>query len=292
MVQAIDMAAVDKALEGFVIPPRPDMLKKIQAQVESDEPDLKLIAQLINQDIGVAGFTLKVVNSSLFSLSRNVTSIEHACMFLGLERVIKLVNSIVLRFTLSKGDEAVFTQQLWNSSSSVANAAMLLAEHLDFEPRIIDDCYTLGLFHNAGTALINQQFDDYPDILARAYRQNDLTITEYEEAQYQTSHEVLGFLIAQSWGLSNELCSVIAYHHHPQVMLATGEATEKELFSVLKLSEHMVGLSSILAKAEQDWEWEKYHHQILDVLHIEEFQLLDLGEMLHEKSVDNIYHAG
>lgn len=288
MIQPIDTQKIDKALSGFVIPPRPDMLKQIQDEIDSDDPELKRIAAFINQDLGVAGFTLKVVNSPLFSLSKKVTTIEHACMFLGLERLIKLVRSILLRFTLSDGDESAFTQKIWNSSMEVANAAMTIAKHLDLKNSISDDCYTLGLFHNAGMALAFTLNNEYEDIVSAAY--NTTCISEHEESQMSSSHEVLGYLIAKSWGLTKELSNVIAYHHSPQIILATGEDYEKQLFALLKLSEHIIGLPAIYGGANTDFEWEANKVQILDLLRIDEFQLDDLGDLLFQAGINNIYH--
>ncbi len=290
MSLALDMAQIENTLESFTIPPRPDMLKQVQQEVEKDDPNLKTIANCINHDIGIASFTLKVVNSPLFSLSRKISTIEHACMFLGLNKLIKLVNSIVLRFALSDGSEEAFTEKLWNSSMKIANASMVLAQHFELENSLAEDCYTLGLFHNAGMALIYQDNKEYPALLKQAYL-DQIPVGEFEEQEFDTSHEVLGFLISQTWGLSNEISNVIAYHHSPNVILATGEATEKKMFAILKLAEHMTGTPELLTGVNPDPEWERAGPQILDTLHIEDFELLDYGETLYQAGIDNIYHT-
>lgn len=290
MPTTLDMAKVESALEGFTIPPRPEMLKQIQAEIAEETPNIKNIAACVNQDVGIAGFTLKVVNSPLFSLPRKISTIEHACMFLGQKRLIKLVNSIVLRFTLSDGNEDIFTQKLWNSATKIGNASIALAQHLELGNDFADDCYTVGLFHNAGMALMLSQTPKYPEIMREGYLTGAI-IGEYEEQYFDTSHELLGFLIAQSWGLEYHLCNVIAYHHSPNIMLATGEQSEKEMFAILKLAEHMTGSTELLFGVNPDPEWEKNAVQILDVLHLEDFQLLDLGEVLHNAGIDNIYHV-
>ena len=290
MSLTLDMSRIDSALEGFTIPPRPDMLKQVQEEVEKDEPNLKAISQYINQDIGIAGFTLKVVNSPLFSLPRKISTIEHACMFLGLKRLIKLVNSIVLRFTLSAGNEEIFTEKLWNSSMKIGNASLVLAQHFELGKDFADDCYTSGLFHNAGMALIFSQSPNYPKLLKQAYLDGAI-IGEFEETNFDTSHEVLGFLIAQSWGLNSEISNVIAYHHSPNIILATAATSEKKMFAILKLAEHMTNSTEILTGVNPDNEWEKFSTQILDILHLEDFQLLDLGETLFNAGIDNIYHV-
>ncbi len=78
MVKPIDMKAVENALAGFTIPPQPEVLLRIKQEIELEDPNINTIATLINMDIGIAGFTLKVVNSAYFGLRRKISSIEHA----------------------------------------------------------------------------------------------------------------------------------------------------------------------------------------------------------------------
>jgi len=240
MAQAIDMSAIEQALNGFTIPPQPEILQHIQQQLDAPEPNIKRIATLINLDIGIAGFTLKVVNSAFFGLRHKITSVEHACKFLGVNRVLKLVRSVLLRFTLAEGQDDKFSLKLWASALHTANIAMTLAKHFNLPQTLQDDCYSLGLFHNAGIALIHPQAAHYEQIMQQGLLAQ-FGYSEIEEQHFKTCHEVLGYLIAESWGLTPELCNVIAYHHSPQLMLESDSDIEKQLFALLKLAEHFSG---------------------------------------------------
>ena len=239
MAKAINMAEVEKALSGFTIPPQPTVLLSIKAEIESDDPNIKRIAELINQDLGIAGFTLKVVNSVYFGLRRKISSVEHACKFLGLTRVIKLVSSVVLRFTLSEGRTDRFTENLWQSAGNVANAAALLAQQLRYGADCADDAYSLGLFHNAGMLLISSQFKDYAKVLKQAHLAG-YGMSEGEEQNFQTTHELLGYMIAQSWGLAPELTNRLDRHepkdvhtHFLQTRQVRGHCSQRAFGGVL-----------------------------------------------------------
>lgn len=289
MIQRIDFEQIDKALAKFSIPPRPDMLKNIQSEVESEEPDLKKISALIDKDIGISSFTLKVVNSPLFSLSRKVQTIEHACMFLGLNRVCKLIQSIVLRFTLSEGDESAYSERIWNTANTIGIAAAVIAKEFELKKSLRDDCYTLGLFHNAGMALAHKLSPSYKKVVVKAYNQSNKTIAEIEEQELSMSHEVLGYLIANTWSLPDHLIEVIAYHHNHELMLHTGIKEEEQLFAVLKITEHLVGAPKLLGNAKTDHEWEKYGSQIMEILHIDESHLKHLGSALNKAGISSLY---
>lgn len=288
MAQAIDMSVIEQALGGFTIPPQPEILQHIQQQLDAPNPNIKRIAALINLDIGIAGFTLKVVNSAFFGLRQKITSVEHACKFLGVNRVIKLVRSVLLRFTLAEGQSDKFTLKLWASALHCGNTAMTLARHFNFPQSVQDDCYSLGMFHNAGIALIHQQTQQYSQIMQQGL-QAMRGYSEIEEQHFHTCHEVLGYLIAESWSLTPELCNVIAYHHSPQLMLESDSELEKQLFALLKLSEHFCGESRQLFELSLDPEWEQHKAAILEVLDLEPLQLPELAELLHHQQISTIY---
>jgi len=288
MAQAIDMSVIEQALNGFTIPPQPEILQHIQQQLDAPNPNIKRIAALINLDIGIAGFTLKVVNSAFFGLRQKITSVEHACKFLGVNRVIKLVRSVLLRFTLAEGQSDKFTLKLWASALHCGNTAMTLARHFNFPQAVQDDCYSLGMFHNAGIALIHQQTQQYSQIMQQGL-QAMRGYSEIEEQHFHTCHEVLGYLIAESWSLTPELCNVIAYHHSPLLMLESDSELEKQLFALLKLAEHFCGESRQLFELSLDPEWEQHKAAILEVLDLEPLQLTELAELLHHQQISTIY---
>ena len=288
MAQAIDMSAIEQALNGFTIPPQPEILQHIQQQLDAPQPNIKRIAALINLDIGIAGFTLKVVNSAFFGLRQKITSVEHACKFLGVNRVLKLVRSVLLRFTLAEGQNDKFSLKLWANALQTANIAMTLAKHFNYAQTVQDDCYSLGLFHNAGIALIHQQAPNYEQVMQQGLLAQH-GYSEIEEQHFQTCHEVLGYLIAESWGLTTELCNVIAYHHSPALMLESDSGAEKQLFALLKLAEHFSGESRQLFELSLDPEWEQHKSAILEVLDIEPLQLPELAELLHRQQISTIY---
>ncbi len=289
MVKPIDMSMVENALAGFTIPPQPDVLLRIKQEIELEDPDINTIATLINMDIGIAGFTLKVVNSAYFGLRRKISSIEHACKYLGLNRVIKLVSSVVLRFTLSDGRSDPFTLKLWNSAMNVGSAAMLIAQQLRLGSDCVDDCYSIGLFHNAGIALIQAQFPDYAKVM-KVGLSNQLAFCDIEQRYFHTNHETLGYLIAEAWGLAPEIVQVIAYHHSTEQMLLSTDLYAKRLFAILKLAEYLTGEEAALFGVANEQEWRLHGEAILDLLELDEMQLPDLGDYLLQNGIENHFH--
>ncbi|EWH08155.1 hypothetical protein DS2_18800 [Catenovulum agarivorans DS-2] len=288
MAQPIDKTKIEAALKGFTIPPRPDLLLALQAELDTGEPNVKAISNLISKDIAISGFVLKVVNSPVYALTRQIDSVQQACMILGAKRIVQLVRSILLRYNVGDNKPDPFINAIWDTSTQLGEACMVICQHLRLD--VGDEAYSIGMFNNAGMALIYSMHKQYPSIIEEAYCTENINIASAEELRLGTSHELLSFMIAESWGLSHDVCNVLAYHHSCQAIFNTGTFYEKQLLSVLKLAEHILEIPSTLGQTHLDFEWKLYSEQILDILELEVFHLIDIGEHLHQCGIENQYH--
>lgn len=289
MAPPIDRSKIELALEGFTIPPRPELLLALQAELDTSEPDAKKIAQLISKDMTISGFVLRVVNSPVYAMTRQIDSVQQACMILGAKRIVQLVRSILLRYNVGDNKPDPFINTIWDSSTQLAEACMAICQYLHLE--FADEAYSVGMFNNAGMALIYSANNEYLTILQSAKDNGNANISAIEEHNLNTSHELISFMIAESWGLTHDVCNVLAYHHSCQTIFNTGTYYEKQLLSVLKLAEHILQTHKTLGYYESDIEWTLYKEHILDILELEVFHLIDIGEHLFQCGIENQYHV-
>ncbi len=78
---------IQKVLQGIAIPPQPQIMVDLQMEQMSPDCSISAIADLIGQDIGLAGSILKTVNSPFYGLSNKITSINQAVNLLGVKSV-------------------------------------------------------------------------------------------------------------------------------------------------------------------------------------------------------------
>ena len=97
-VNVLTMKEVNRTL---VIPPRPEILTQLKKIIDSEDPSLLEIANIVAQDVAISSATLKLVNSPILGLSRTVTDIRQAVMFLGFNGIHTLVQGIKLKETFS-----------------------------------------------------------------------------------------------------------------------------------------------------------------------------------------------
>ena len=89
-------------LERIGVESQPELVAKILELTSNPNAQLQDYAKIIKTDPGLSGRLLKLSNSALFAQRRPVTSIDRACLLLGVERL----KSISLGFHMSRAAAA------------------------------------------------------------------------------------------------------------------------------------------------------------------------------------------
>lgn len=272
---------LETILKGFSIPPQPKLLLEIQ----SVYPNLDKMASLIARDPGVSASILKTVNSALFGLANNVTSVKQAVTLLGLEAVVNIINASLLRASYSGLVDFEYMDLFWQLTDEVAMVAGLLAK----KQRLIgsDTAHLVGLFHNCGIPLLLQKHEQYFEVLEQAYQQNEKSISEFEMAALGTSHADLGYFVCRSWKLPIWICDVIRDHHSSEQInhyLSRPDCDKARLMAVLKGSEFICQEYHFLGRSDESLEWPNYSKMLLNTLGISELEFEDIREDLMDEA--------
>lgn len=272
---------LETILKGFSIPPQPKLLLEIQ----SVYPNLDKMATLIARDPGVSASVLKTVNSSLFGLANNVTSVKQAVTLLGLEAVVNIINASLLKASYSGLMDFEYMDLFWQLTDEVAMVAGLLAK----KQRLIgsDTAHLVGLFHNCGIPLLLQKHEQYFEVLEQAYQQNEKSISEFEMTALGTSHADLGYFVCRSWKLPMWICDVIRDHHSPEQItqyFSRPDCDKARLMAVLKGSEFICQEYHFLGRSNESLEWPLYSKLLLNTLGMSELEFEDLREDLMDEA--------
>ena len=267
----------DKILAGIVIPPRPQVLGQVLAEHARPEPDLKRITKLVSEDVGMAAAVLKTVNSPLYGLRRQISSLDQAVGYLGLRNLTTLLTGLALR--QSVGGRGL--ERFWDSAARQALILMHLARALECVPK--EDAHLYGLFHDAGMPLLMQRFPDYKETLRQANQSADRAFTEVEDARHQTNHAVVGNLLAANWGQPQTLRDAIRMHHELDVFASALPPAVLNLIALGILAEH---IENGYARLGGDAEWVKLGQAAIAHLMLDEAQVNELSresfELLEE----------
>lgn len=180
-------------------------------EVTSDpNSSAETLREVIDRDPALCLRILKVANSSLYSFSREIETVQHAIALLG----FRTVTSIVLAASLRK----VFThfglaeKQLWEHSTISGAVAARLSSYgpIDVDR---DDAFTAGLLHDLGKiALNNTARKKYTEVFSRVYNEG-LSFVEAENEILGFDHAEFGACVAAKWKLSKSLENAIRFHH-------------------------------------------------------------------------------
>jgi len=262
-------------ISGIYIPPAPQILIDLQRELRKDEPELTVVASVLAQDVAISALVLRTVNSPYFSLRTKVNSIHHATSLLGLKNIANIVAGLTLRQEMQRA--GANPPNFWDSPLNVALSMAYLAKR--FGGISPDEAYMTGLFHNAGHSLLLQKHPDYNGFMERYYNHETDPITRFEEATYATDHATLGYYLAKSWGIEGDFAELIRDHHDISHIFADETTPETTPMCLLKVAEH---LDKAFWGIQEDHEWRRYKHAIIDHLGLSETDYQDLKDDLKD----------
>lgn len=271
MATDVSRDEVEHILQGISIPPRPSLLGEVDRELGKAEPDLRHTASLIGKDVALSAAVLKTLNSPLFALRSKVANIPQAVMLLGARNTRCVITGLVLRNSLAGA--AASLERFWDSAEKVASINAFICSRLPRAPR--EEAYTFGLFRDCGIPLLMQRFPDYRETLNLAAN-HERALTDVERLRHGTTHDAVGRIIAQKWGLSDAVCQAIHHHHRPMIVGQDGqEPLVKTLVAINFLAEHIIETS---LHQRLDPLWETYAGAVLDYLNISDDAYYEIEE--------------
>lgn len=217
------------------IPPRPEILDRINSEMRKDEPDFKQLTTIIGSDVGLSAGLISLANSPYFGSRGRARSINDAIMLLGLSVSSRAIAGLVIRQQFPSTPSLI---RFWDASAAIARFSGWLAQNLDSIQSRAEDAYTFGLFRDCGIAVLMKRFPEYKDVLKQANENSKISFTAVEEASYPTNHAVVGCLLAQSWWLPEEICLAIRHHHEYPLSSQLNTAT-LNMIAITQFAEYL-----------------------------------------------------
>lgn len=271
------------ALRDIGIPPCPEILTQIHAEMAKDEPDLKHLERIICSDVALAAGLIAIANSPFFGFLKRVRSVREALLILGLRTTSQAIAGLILRKLFPDSPNL---NRFWHSSASIARLGAWLAQSslpdIKVQP---DDTYTFGLFRDCGIPILLRRLPQYPEVLKLANGDKQLRFTEVEDARCPTNHAAVGCLLAQGWWLPDDICLAIRHHHDLSPAPAQAIPTRSQgLIATVQLAEHLFQHHTGLSHSE---EWHKQGVACLQVLGLDDQDMAVLyeqsAEILHSE---------
>lgn len=226
------------------LPTPPPVYHEMTRELSKPEPSLEQLTGLIMKDAALSARVLQMVNSAFFGIGREVSSIEQATLFLGVENLRSLVLILGISNEAFTNLKSTFDLDLYTQHSiEVGATAQNIAKDLGWERAQAQVAFTAGLLHDVGKLLMATHFQErYCDCDTFSLRTPGAAhAQECEDACFGTNHALMGASLLALWGIPPNVINAIAFHHKPQDDIVTGIS----LSTVVHIANAIVYLRSI-----------------------------------------------
>ena len=232
-----------------LLPPFPAIASRILDLAGREDFDVHQLGELVKMDPSFSAELLRFANSSLFGVRREITSLAHAIVIVGSERVKTIATLVAMNRMVRSAARIDAVRKSWIHSmvTAIVSEEAARACRLDRE-----GAYTAGLLHNLGTLGL---MSAYPDEYSRMLEVSDdfgFDLLETERDLFEIDHCAAGAYIAQDWNFPAGLMASIADHHD---LPAPGERT---LANVVKVAWRIADALGYAAfSPARKWTWEE-----------------------------------
>jgi putative nucleotidyltransferase with HDIG domain len=186
---------------------------KLASDINCSQKDL---VEVIKKDPVFTLKILRLVNSAYFGLSREVTSINHASVYLGLNTLKNVALGLAAVGAIPKGNVAgLDLGAFWLHSLAVATATRLLGTMLGVSRDEAADYFAAGLLHDIGKIVFALYMAEEYEEVGRLVEKEGMPLHQAEQSILGATHAEIGALLAEKWNLPSDLGNAIARHHTP-----------------------------------------------------------------------------
>ena len=264
----LDQALASGSLSDITIPPCPELLLALRAEMDGADPDPDVIASIAGRDVAMGASLVRIANSPFYARSQPVMSVSQALGMLGLRMCEKILTAFLMRGAIQTNSPQL--EHFWERSTRRALAMAHIARQLyGVDP---DVAHTCGLFCHVGIPIMMQGIRGYAGTLTEAQARQDRSFTATENAAHKTDHAVVGALVARTWRFPQVIYQAVRLHHDFTVLSDNNIPAEVvTLVAMALVAEHMV---YEFEGMQPHREWEKYGQDCLVKLNIRPDELV------------------
>ncbi len=233
------------------VPSLPAIVYKVMELVNSEKSSASDFEKVVAHDQALAARMLRMANSSFYSLSRKVSTISDAVVYLGHNTIRSLVlgASTSSLFKRSLPAYGYKREGLWQHANIVASLSREIASAAHLTPEEIENCYVSGLLHDIGKLILGPFAQEQVDSFI-AQIQEGKELAEVEKKLLGFTHGEIGRILLDKWKLPRNLVETVHYHHQPET--STYAPRETLAVSVANSISNQLGLALDMEKPEND----------------------------------------
>jgi putative nucleotidyltransferase with HDIG domain len=196
------------------LPVLPRTFMALRERLADPNASVKEVVKLVEQDISISAKILQLVNSAFFGLPREISTMNTAVSYLGIDMLQNLVLSAeVFRVFENAARLPGFSfEELHEHSQLTAK----IASHIPVPAAVHSAAVVAGLLHDVGKLVLATRS---PKHFARAVEgaaEEKRPLFAVEQDLMGVSHAEVGAYLLGIWGLPCPVVEAVAHHHHPE----------------------------------------------------------------------------
>ena len=212
----------------------PAVAMQVLELTNNPQVDTRALKDCIENDPALTGKILRIVNSSLFGLSRQVSDLNQALALLGTKPLKLLVLGFSLPPGLFTGVAGDVLGRYWRHTLTKAVAGREISETLYDVPG--DDAFIAGLLQDIGMLLLIQELGEpYVRFLEKALS-GGRSLEPLEVEAIGFDHTTLSARLLTQWGLPQALVDAVSWKP-PAVPYGSASGNVPPLPRILHLAE-------------------------------------------------------
>ena len=194
------------------MPPSPGSLMRLTELLRDFNISKNRIVEAIRYEPILVARILRLANSPIYSLEREVILVDEAIGAIGNQAIYDIVIvEFAARTFKNRGSQSETERKIWEHSLAVAILSREISQIL--EMRGLEESFVCGLLHDFGKfLLLNHDSEGYAEILEF---DNEFEMLQAEVKHYGYNHSEVGSLVARRWNLPDDVCYSILNHHNP-----------------------------------------------------------------------------
>jgi putative nucleotidyltransferase with HDIG domain len=205
------------------LPPLPQVAAQVLRLASDPDSTTDELQRVVATDQALAAQTLKIANSAMFGMVREVRTLTQAIMTLGFTTIKSIVIASSARNLYKRGGTGLQERLLWEHALVTALAARAYAREL--RSSRAEEAFLGGLLHDIGKSVMGLKFPERYGLLVRSVY-NDVTHDEIdtELEMFGFDHTMVGEALLASWNLARSLENAVRWHHNPELAPAEDQA--------------------------------------------------------------------
>ncbi len=228
------------------LPPIPTVVLKSMAMLNDPSVTVKDIQSQILLDQALTAMILKVANSSLYGLRKEVTTISYAINLMGYSTTKSILTAYLAKSLTQSSENEFIKNVLWRHAVGTALVCKKIAEFM--KNVNAEEAFIAGLLHDIGkSVLLKNHYDEYVKHIEFIMNERVDELT-HERETWGYTHLEVGYLLMNKWRFADIIIESLIYHHNAQEY--TGNNSLVPIVSLANKVCHRLGIAFYQSKRD------------------------------------------